>query len=228
MHRRAAIQSIQPGSSFVAKYSGFKLHSGLRMYRLATEYAEYRTLGGLVARSRYRPAGYEGRRYYNIPIPQAQQDAWHNAPKLPLGFVLNLFIALVKAVQHLNIKDIVHRDLGKADNILLGAETDATIRFHRWGLKPLVTDFGVAMPITSTFSNPEDMYEKPRSNFHTCPGANTNISTPLSRAPRRSNKRLSTRDTNSYCHLWRHLVRQFRICSRVGRKVYVETSASCR
>lgn len=159
MHRRSAIRSIHPGSNFVAKYSGFKLHSGLRMYRLATEYAEYSTLTHLVFR--YRPAGYNGREYRNLPIPQDQQDNWQNAPKLSLCFVLDLFTALIKAVQHLNIRGVVHRDLGKADNILLGAERDTKSKFRGWGLKPLVTDFGLSMPTVSTFRNPEDMYENP-------------------------------------------------------------------
>lgn len=161
MHRRSAVRSIHPGSSFMAKYSGFKLHSGLRMYRLAGEYAEYSTLNHLVAKSGFRPVGYRGTLYYKKPIPQDQQANWTNTPKLPLEFVLNLFIALVKAVQHLNIRGIVHRDLGKPDDILLGAETGSRSKFHQWGLKPLVTDFGLAMPITSTFENPQDMHENP-------------------------------------------------------------------
>lgn len=60
MHRRAGIASAaEPGSKFIAQYKGFVLHRGLHMYRLATEYAEYKTLHYFILR--YVPATHRTR-----------------------------------------------------------------------------------------------------------------------------------------------------------------------
>lgn len=67
----------------------------------------------------------------------------HNVdePKMLLYFIIALFIALVKVVQHLNRKGVVHRILKKADNILLGKETDEARKRVCWNMKPLINGF---------------------------------------------------------------------------------------
>lgn len=47
--RRAGIATTaEPGSEFVAQYTGFRVHEDLHMYRVAMDYAEYGTLANLV------------------------------------------------------------------------------------------------------------------------------------------------------------------------------------
>lgn len=132
------------------------MRKDLRRYRLATDYAEYGTLAGLLTRFTpnkfFLPEGEGSKNQLEFlensrenPDDPGIQEAWKDVPKLPLRFPAELFKALVLGLTHITNRGIVRRDLNP-DNILLakpGEESD----FFLLKVKPLIADFGLALPM---------------------------------------------------------------------------------
>jgi serine/threonine protein kinase len=143
MHHIASYSTEDdPDCEFILQYRGFRARKDLRMYRIATDYAEYGDLDGLL--KLYTPHG-DPRKFLKDPNSDlAMAMEWEVLPRLPLRLAVELFKALIQGCKHMTKRGIVHRDL-KPNNILLGKpgpESD----FYERGVKPLISDFGLAVP----------------------------------------------------------------------------------
>lgn len=75
---------------------------------------------------------------------------------LPTLFLWDLLHVLVEALQHLRDRGIVHRDLNCV-NILIGEDDEDEPVMNGWGIRPLVCDFGSAIPLNPPrYENPYD------------------------------------------------------------------------
>lgn len=180
-------------SPFVAGFRGYRLHRGIQVVRIATDFAYMGDLTGLLANFCYDPWAMDANKWKPEPAsvqtvttavaPAEVHDeasrAVHrimfcseeSAPSrpskpgrgdtqketqtpLPEHFVWLLFKALVEATVHMHKANAVHLDL-HAGNILIAEDHDGAM--GGYGIKPLIVDFGYALPVRSDrFNNPED------------------------------------------------------------------------
>jgi serine/threonine protein kinase len=133
-----------PTCPYIIPYEGFRLLSEVRGYRIATPVADF------------------GDMTYAI-------KSWIYTSKkkyLPKAFLFDCFSALVKAGKFMVDRNMLHNDL-KHVNVLMVADAGGDMRefAHEtdekaigWGIKPVITDFGLARPMESKmFNNPLDL-----------------------------------------------------------------------
>lgn len=132
-----------PDCEYILKYHGFRASNDLRLWRIATEYAEYGNLWNLV--DTFFPNEGEIEKAGELDGTGPELDV---VPMLPLRFVLDLFRALIIGLKHITDRGVIHRDL-KLDNIFLAKPQEGSA-FYDWGVHPLIADFGHSRPIPSS------------------------------------------------------------------------------
>lgn len=78
-----------------------------------------------------------------------------------IAYAWKFFTTLVKAAFYIQSHGVVHRDL-KINNVFLKIDQDDDGPMGNWRLRPMVGNFGTAMPITPGIAglrNPEDFNE---------------------------------------------------------------------
>lgn len=142
----AAMRTVnkEPTNPFVIKYMGHRMFDNERAFRFAMPFAEFGSMGGALYQwAHLNPDG-----------------------RLPKAFLLDCFAALATACKLLVDRNMLHNDL-KHINFVMVADPDgdmcqfaheADTKTKGWGVKPVLIDFGLALPIRSdAFKNPMDM-----------------------------------------------------------------------
>ncbi|KAE9965414.1 hypothetical protein EG328_009666 [Venturia inaequalis] len=128
----------------IVPYRGFRLRENLQMFRLTTDFADGGDAGSLVAE-----------------FMAGKKETYRSIEKMPINYAWKFFAALVEAAVYIHSHGVVHRDL-KVDNIFFKIDQDDDGVMGSWRLRPMVGDFGTAMPITpgiAEIRNPEDFDE---------------------------------------------------------------------
>lgn len=178
----AAINSEQ--SQFVVGFRGYRIHRGMQVVRIATEFAYMGDLTDLLPKFRYDHKARDADTWKPAVVQTAPNDVpsavkpismfddsdedepsdlpEHDQGKtqketqtpLPEHFVWLLFQALVEATIHMHRANAIHLDL-HAGNIFLAKDYDEVMGGFK--IKPLIADFGHALPVRpDRFNNPED------------------------------------------------------------------------
>lgn len=122
------------GCPYVVDYKGFRLSEDRSRFRLAMPAAEFGDATTFVKR----------------------WDEQNPETALPEALLVDIYLGLMRGGQHMTDCNMLHNDW-KPDNILIGEDAanhllnDFTsgndINGPGWGLKPMITDLGIASPI---------------------------------------------------------------------------------
>jgi serine/threonine protein kinase len=136
IHAKVGAKDGDEVCPFILPCRGYRFNRDLRVMRLGTDFVE-------------------GGDFFDLV-----QSFIIAREMIPLHFAWRFYDAIVEAAIHMHRVHVFHGDL-KLENVLVGKEDKEKKEMGGWGIKPLISDFGQALPTNfDGFINPDEFGER--------------------------------------------------------------------